>query len=123
MLIRLPINLSYWNKNVDSYSKLTTHPLLSVVVSGSAIKLSGMPYVTVRVLLESNDLSVMTPYIDFDNTDWSTYKNFSVSGTGTLRFRDDDEIIIPSSITIDNMTYVMVAGNQVVVAGDLVYIA
>jgi hypothetical protein len=122
MLIRLPINLSHWGSNVDSYSKLTVHPLLSVIVNDdmNAIKLSGMPYVTVRVLLESSDLVVETPFIDFDHTDWFTYKSFTVSGSGILRFRDDEEIIIPSSITL--RTFVTVVGDQLVVAGDRVYI-
>ena len=121
MLIRLPINLSNWNENIDSYSKLTIHPFLNVIVVGSSIKLSGMPYVTVRVLLKSNDLNITTPYLDFDNTDWSTLKNFSVFGTGILHFSDNDDIIIPSSVAINNRTYVLVAGDQLVVAGDLVY--
>jgi hypothetical protein len=101
---------------------MTVHPLLSVIVNDDtdAIKLSGMPYVTVRVLLESSSLSIGTPYIDFDQTDWFTYKSFTVSGSGTLRFRDDYEIIIPSSIIVK--TFITVVGDQLVVTGDRVYI-
>jgi hypothetical protein len=57
MLIRLPIrDISKWGSNIYSYSKLSVHPLLNVVVDSSTIKLSGMPYVSVRVLLKSKDL-------------------------------------------------------------------
>jgi hypothetical protein len=118
MLIRLPIrDISKWGSNIYSYSKLSVHPLLNVVVDSSTIKLSGMPYVSVRVLLKSKDLVVNTPYIDFDDTDWDTYKLFSVSGSGTLYFSDDYGIIIPSSTTISGGQLITVAGNQLVVGG------
>ncbi len=120
MLIRIPIstNTSWWH-NTSSYSKIVEHPHLSVIVDTIAfnIKLSGKPYVTVRVLLSSENLTVNTPYVDFDNSDWDTFKPFDISGSGILRFSDNDGIIIPSSVSISTGTFVTVSGNQLVVGG------
>jgi len=121
MFIRLPMrNLSQWSSNINAYSKLTVHPLLSVIMDStdqSSIKLSGIPYVPVRVLLKSNDLTINTPYIDFDDTDWDIYKSFLVSGSGILYFSDNDEIIIPSNVSISAGILVTVVGDQLVVDG------